>query len=137
MASPLHRFKADLFKALAHPARIRILELLRQGEQTVSELQADLGIDPSSVSQHLAVLRARDVLDGRKAGTSVYYRVTDPQLFTILDAAREIFETHVDGLQEVLNAQRAEEHQVGAARHARAARAGSTARRSPAPQTSR
>jgi DNA-binding transcriptional ArsR family regulator len=105
----LHRFKAEFFKALAHPSRIHILEQLRQGERTVSELQAELGIDSSSVSQHLAILRSRQIIEGRKAGTSVYYRVIDPQVFTILDAAREIFEAHVQGLQGVLAAQREEE----------------------------
>jgi DNA-binding transcriptional ArsR family regulator len=109
MSSPLHRFKADLFKAMAHPVRIRILEILRQGEQTVSGMQMQLEIDPSSVSQHLAVLRGRDLLAARKVGTSVYYRVSDPHLFAILDAARAIFETHVHDLQGVLDAQRAEE----------------------------
>jgi ArsR family transcriptional regulator len=114
MRTPLHRFKAEFFKALAHPARIQILEHLRQGEQTVSELQAHLGVDSSSVSQHLAILRSRQIIDGRKAGTSVFYRVLDPRVFTILDAAREIFATHVHGLQGVLAAQREEEARVEA-----------------------
>jgi ArsR family transcriptional regulator len=113
MRAPLHRFKAEYFKALAHPARIQILERLRPGEQTVSELQAHLGIDSSSVSQHLAVLRGRQIIDGRKAGTSVYYRVLDPRVFTILDAARESFEAHVHGLQGMLAAQLAEEARAG------------------------
>jgi ArsR family transcriptional regulator len=111
---PLHRFKAEFFKALAHPARIQILERLRHGEQTVSELQAQLGIDSSSVSQHLAILRSRQIIDGRKAGTSVFYRVLDPRVFTILDAAREIFEAQVQGLQGMLAAQREEEAPVEA-----------------------
>jgi DNA-binding transcriptional ArsR family regulator len=109
MPAALRRFKADLFKALAHPARIQILEVLRQGEQTVSQLQAALEIDPSSVSQHLAVLRARDLLEPRKAGTSVYYRVLDAQLFSILDAARQIFAAHVQDLQDVLEAEQIED----------------------------
>ena len=102
----LRRFKAELFKALAHPARIHILELLRQGEMTVGQLQTQLEIDASSVSQHLAILRSHQIVHGRKAGTSVYYRVDDPQLFTILDAAREIFETRVHDLQDALDADR-------------------------------
>lgn len=106
MDAPLHQFKAEFFKALAHPARIRILELLRLGELTVSELQQRLALEPSSVSQQLAILRHRRIVEGRKAGTSVYYRVRDPQVFTILDAAREIFEAHVQELQGLLEAQR-------------------------------
>jgi len=96
----LQSFKAELFKALAHPERIRILELLRTGERTVSELQARLAIEaPSVVSQQLAVLRSRQLVTGRKEGTSVYYRVVDPQLFALLDAARVLFDHHLLALQ--------------------------------------
>jgi ArsR family transcriptional regulator len=97
----LQGFKAELFKALGHPVRIRILELLRGGERTVSELQAALTIDASSVSQQLAVLRARQLVAGRKEGTSVYYRVTDPQVFELLDTARAIFDRHLNALQSL------------------------------------
>ena len=68
----LQGFKADLFKALGHPVRIRILELLRSGERTVSDLQSQLQIEASSVSQQLAVLRSRQLVVGRKEGTSAY-----------------------------------------------------------------
>jgi ArsR family transcriptional regulator len=95
----LRAFKADLFKALAHPARVKILELLRGEARTVSELQAELGIEPSSVSQQLAVLRAKHIVDGRREGTSVYYTVRDPQVFVLLDAARQIFNNHLIDLQ--------------------------------------
>lgn len=109
MTQPLHRFKAEFFKALAHPARIRILELLRGGERTVSELQGYLEMDPSSVSQQLAVLRAKNIVQSRKAGTSVYYTVRDPQVFVLLDAAREIFNSHLVDLQAMLEQQRLED----------------------------
>ena len=101
----LQGFKAELFKALAHPARIRILELLRDGEHTVSELQAALGIDASSVSQQLAVLRARQLVSARKEGTSVYYSVPDPMVFTLLDTARAIFDRHLVVLQAMAASQ--------------------------------
>lgn len=95
----LQGFKAELFKALGHPVRIRILELLRDGERTVSELQSALEIDGSSVSQQLAVLRARQLVIGRKESTSVYYRVADPLVFDLLDTARAIFDSHLIALQ--------------------------------------
>lgn len=109
MTQPLHRFKAEFFKALAHPSRIRILELLRSGERTVSDLQAHLDMDPSSVSQQLAVLRAKNIVQTRKAGTSVYYSVRDPQVLTLLDVAREIFNNHLIDLQTMLEQQRIED----------------------------
>jgi DNA-binding transcriptional ArsR family regulator len=95
----LQGFKAELFKALGHPVRIRILELLRSGERTVSELQAQLQIEASSVSQQLAVLRSRQLVVGRKEGTSAYYRVSDPLVFDLLDTARAIFEGQLVSLQ--------------------------------------
>jgi ArsR family transcriptional regulator len=98
----LQGFKAELFKALSHPIRIRILELLRTGEMTVSELQARLEIEASSVSQQLGVLRARQLVVGRKEGTSVYYRVVDPQVFDLLDIARAMFERHLVALQALV-----------------------------------
>ena len=91
MNHPLRRFKAEFFKALGHPMRIVLLESLRTGEKSVNELQAALGIDQSSVSRQLAVLRTRNIVEDRKEGTTVYYRVRDPAVFQLLDIAREIF----------------------------------------------
>lgn len=115
MTQPLHRFKAEFFKALSHPARIRILELLRTGERTVSDLQTQLEIDPSSVSQQLAILRARNIVHTRRVGTSVYYSVGDPQVFVLLDVAREIFNNQLIDLQAMLEQQRIEDEAVNAA----------------------
>jgi DNA-binding transcriptional ArsR family regulator len=98
----LHQFKAEFFKALGHPARIDILEQLRSGEQCVNDLQAALGIDQSTVSQQLAMLRNRNIVESRKEGTSVYYQVRDPLIFQLLDVARAIFNTQLISTQELL-----------------------------------
>ena len=98
----LQGFKAELFKALGHPVRIRILELLRDGERTVSDLQAALSIESSSVSQQLAVLRGKQLVVGRKEGTSVYYSVVDAEVFALLDVARRIFERQLVSLQAMI-----------------------------------
>jgi DNA-binding transcriptional ArsR family regulator len=74
---------------------------LRHQEQTVSELQAVLAIEPSSVSQQLAVLRAKHIVDGRREGTSVYYAISDPQVLVLLDVARRIFDNHLMALQSM------------------------------------
>ena len=95
----LQTFKAELFKALGHPVRIRTLEILRDGELTVSELQSRLEIDASSVSQHLSILRAKQLVIGQRDGTSVRYRIADPQVLQLLDIARAIFEHHLGNLQ--------------------------------------
>lgn len=97
----LQSFKAELFKALSHPTRIRILELLRSGEQSVSQLQLGLGPEGSTVSQQLAILRMKNLVDTRRAGNAIYYRLRDPQINDLLDAARRIFEAHVIQLQSL------------------------------------
>jgi DNA-binding transcriptional ArsR family regulator len=101
MAQSLRCFKADLFKAVSHPARIQILELLRDGEKTVSQLQLALGSEGSSVSQQLAILRMRNLVDTRKSGTLIYYRLRDPQVGDLLDVARRMFDAHVVELRAI------------------------------------
>lgn len=99
----LHEFKAELFKTLGHPVRLRMLELLNTGEKTVSELQVALDIEASSVSQQLAVMRARQLVDTRKSGTNVFYTVRDPVIFELLAAARQIFEHQVAKMNSLLD----------------------------------
>ena len=91
----LRAFKAEFFKALAHPQRIHILELLRGGPMTVSQLQEATETIGSTMSQHLAVLRARNIVATERQGTTVIYRVRDPELFELLDVARRIFNAHL------------------------------------------
>lgn len=94
-AERLRRFKAEFFKALAHPLRIRILELLRAGPLSVTQIQEATGAPSSSVSQQLAVLRSRNILATERRGTTIIYRVPDPELFELLDVARSIFNIHL------------------------------------------
>ncbi|QSO53628.1 winged helix-turn-helix transcriptional regulator [Alicyclobacillus curvatus] len=98
-------FKSELFKTMGHPTRLRILELLRTGEKTVGELQQALDIDASSVSQQLAVMRTRQLVDARKQGTSVFYTVRDELVFQIMDIARQMFQNHVTNMQSILEDQ--------------------------------
>jgi DNA-binding transcriptional ArsR family regulator len=100
----LQAFKARFFKALAHPIRIRLVELLVERDRTVQELQAVLDLDQSSVSQHLAVLRAHHVVTARKEGASVRYAVRDPLVGELLEVARRIFGNQLVGTQDMLRA---------------------------------
>jgi DNA-binding transcriptional ArsR family regulator len=100
----LQVFKAEFFKALAHPLRIRILEILRHGERSVQELQTALALDQSAVSQQLAILRAKRVVTARKEGTTVRYAVQDARVGTLLDVARAIFNAQLTGTQTMLRA---------------------------------
>jgi DNA-binding transcriptional ArsR family regulator len=101
MPGSLQNFKSDLFKALAHPDRIRILELLRDGEKSVTEIQLALSAEGSSVSQQLAILRMKNLVDTRREGNVIYYRLRDRQVNKLLDVARQIFEAHVIQLQSM------------------------------------
>jgi DNA-binding transcriptional ArsR family regulator len=101
MGESLQSFKAELFKALSHPARIRILELLREGEKSVGQLQLGLGIEGSNVSQQLAILRMKNLVDTRKSGNMIYYRLRDPQVNDLLAVARQLFDTHLVQLQSM------------------------------------
>ena len=98
----LQAFKAAFFRALAHPVRIRILELLVRGERSVQELQEALGVDQPVVSQQLAVLRATNIVSGKKEGVSVRYTVRDPLIANLLDTARQIFNNHLVGTLDLL-----------------------------------
>jgi DNA-binding transcriptional ArsR family regulator len=89
-AQPVHVAKATLFRSLGHPARVRILELLREGEQPVGALQDALGLESAGTSQHLAALRRASLVVTRREGSSVFYRVADPEVFVLLEAGRTI-----------------------------------------------
>src|SRR5438045_801111 len=101
-AGPIHVVKATLFRVLGHPARVRILELLQDGERSVGSLQADLGLDSGGTSQHLAALRGIGVVETRRQGTSVFYRVDDSQVFALLAAARSIIGRRLAEQQSML-----------------------------------
>src|SRR5262245_59660811 len=98
----LQVFKAGFFRALAHPVRIRILELLVKGDRTVQELQEALRLEQPVVSQQLAVLRSNNIVSSRKEGVSVRYAVRDPLIGELLDTARQIFNNHLVGTRDLL-----------------------------------
>jgi DNA-binding transcriptional ArsR family regulator len=99
----ISQFKAEFFKALAHPLRIRILDELRRGEVGVNDLGSRLDVEQSNLSQQLAILRNRNILATRKDGQNVYYSVRDPKLFDLLDAAKKIFNNHLIDVKDLLS----------------------------------
>ena len=99
---PVYRLKAELFRTLGHPARIRLLEVLGAAERTVGELQEALELDSSGVSQHLTVLRRQGLLESRKVGTTVRCRVKDPRALTLLAIARELLTANLEDSRVLL-----------------------------------
>ena len=90
MGVPLYQAKAEFFKTLGHPARIRILELLSERDHAVHELLERLTIEPSNLSQQLAVLRRTSLVASRREGGEVIYSISAPEVRDLLRAARRI-----------------------------------------------
>lgn len=87
--------EADLFKALAHPTRIQILELLRSGEKCVCEITPVLNNIQPNVSRHLAVLKKEGLVQSRKDGLKVIYRISDPKVFMVIDLSAELIRKYL------------------------------------------
>lgn len=96
MDSPLRRFKAQIFQALAHPTRIAVVDALRDGELAAGTLQVRLAVEQANLSQHLAVLRSQHVVTTRKAGNQVFYALRDPVLVDVLDLMRGYFQNQLN-----------------------------------------
>lgn len=90
MSTPLYQVKAEFFKALAHPARIRVLELLSAREYSVSEMLPEVGLEAAHLSQQLSVLRKMNLVVTRKEGSTVFYSLVSPQVAELLAVARRI-----------------------------------------------
>ena len=107
MSTPLYQLKAEFFKTLGHPARIRVLELLSQRDHAVAELLPQVGIEPAHLSQQLAVLRRANLVISRKEGSTVYYSLTSPQVAELLAVARQILTGVLSGQAGLLDDLRA------------------------------
>ena len=110
MPDSLRQFKAEIFQALSHPTRIAILDLLREGELSVNDLVEQLELEQANLSQHLAILRARQIVVTRKAGNQVFYAVRDPLIWKMLDLMRRYFQKQVG--ESMIMLEEAEKEQV-------------------------
>lgn len=97
-----YSFQAEFFKALSHPLRIRVLEALRQGPVSVNELRERLGVEQSTLSQQLAVLRSRRLVVTQRSGTTIRYQISDPAIWRLLDSALEIFDNQLVTVQTAI-----------------------------------
>jgi ArsR family transcriptional regulator len=102
VSKPLYQLKAEFFKTLGHPARIRVLELLSQREHAVAEMLPEVGIEAANLSQQLAVLRRAGLVATRKEGSNVYYSLTSPRVAELLAVARAILTGVLSGQVELL-----------------------------------
>jgi ArsR family transcriptional regulator len=95
MSQELRRFKAEIFQALAHPTRIAIVEALRQREMSAGQLIEGLKLEQANASQHLGVLRGKQIVVSRKEGNQVFYSLRDPVLIEVLDILKRYFYAHL------------------------------------------
>ena len=107
VSTPLYQLKAEFFKTLGHPARIRVLELLSEREYAVAEMLPEVGIEAAHLSQQLAVLRRANLVTARKEGSSVRYSLTSPHVAELLAVARLILTGVLSGQAELLDDLRA------------------------------
>ncbi|AYE94995.1 ArsR family transcriptional regulator [Mycobacterium paragordonae] len=108
MSEPLYKLKAEFFKTLGHPARVRILELLSERDHTVAELLPEVGLESSNLSQQLAVLRRAGVVTARKDGNSVIYSITSPLIAELMTVARRVLTGMLTGQVAMLEDLRAD-----------------------------
>lgn len=99
---PLYQLKAEFFKSLGHPARIRVLELLSERDHAVAEMLSEIGIEAANLSQHLAVLRRNGLVTTRKEASNVIYSLTSPHVAELLRVARMILAGMLSGHVELL-----------------------------------
>jgi DNA-binding transcriptional ArsR family regulator len=108
MQNLLRSYKAGIFQALGHPTRVAIVELLRDGELSAGVIQERLGIEQANVSQHLAILRNRQILTNRKEGNQVFYSLRNPVLVEVLDIMRRYFQSNLKEAVQMLDEVKAE-----------------------------
>ncbi len=101
-SDPIYELKAQFFKSLSHPARIRILEVLADGPRSVSALQPEVGIEASHLSQQLGVLRRADIVDTERDGSSIIYSIGDDRILELLAVAKQILATTLSETSSML-----------------------------------
>mgnify|MGYP001547743012 CR=1 FL=1 len=102
MPNSLQRFKADIFQALAHPTRVALVEQLREGELSAGTLIGRLGLEQANASQHLAILRTKNVVTSRREGNQVFYMIRDKALIEVMDILKRYFYEHLNQTQGAL-----------------------------------
>ena len=112
MLDSMRQFKAGIFQALGHPTRVAIVEFLSRGEMSMGRLCEKVGVEQANLSQHLAVLRNKHIVETRKEGNQIFYRLRDPLLGQVLEKMREYFFSHLNEAMEMLRKEKKEAKKV-------------------------
>ncbi len=97
----IYEMQAEISKTMAHPIRLAILHFLRDGEKTVNDIVQTIGASQSNVSQHLALMRQRQIVRTRKTGSTIFYRVSSPKISQACDMVREVLIEQLGHKQEI------------------------------------
>lgn len=108
MLDTMRQFKAGIFQALGHPTRVAIVEFLSHGEMSVGQLCEKVGVEQANASQHLAVLRNKHIVETRKEGNQIFYRLRNPLLGEVLEKMRQYFFAHLGEAMEMLREEKRE-----------------------------
>ena len=109
MGIPLHQAKAELFRTMGHPVRVRVLELLQERPRAVHELLAEIDVEPSNLSQQLAVLRRAGLVASSREGSTVLYTLATSDVSDVMSAARRILTELLTDREDLLSELRAAE----------------------------
>lgn len=104
----MRAYKASVFQALAHPTRIAVVEILREGELSAGAMQEKLGLEQANLSQHLAILRGRQIVLNRKEGNQVFYSLRNPVLVEVLDIMKRYCQSNLNDAIQLLGEMEAE-----------------------------
>ena len=104
----MRAYKASVFQALAHPTRIAVVEILREGELSAGAMQEKLGLEQANLSQHLAILRGRQIVVNRKEGNQVFYSLRSPVLVEVLDIMKRYCQSNLNDAIQMLGEMEAE-----------------------------
>ncbi len=102
MTETRYQYQAEMLKALAHPTRLQIVDLLKDGEECVCKIVPELQMEQSNVSRHLNILKKEGLVSSRKEGLKVFYRVTDPKVFELINASSELLKNYWERRQKML-----------------------------------
>lgn len=108
MLQSLRQFKAEIFQAMGHPTRVAILEYLCYGEMPVARICEKVQIEQANASQHLAILRSKHLVETRKKGNQIFYRLRNPLVAEMLTLMRQYFFEHMDEAMQVVRQERRE-----------------------------
>lgn len=103
MKNDIYQMRAEIFKVLGHPTRLKLLDLLKEGEKCVCEICPEMEMEQPNISQHLALLKERGIVDSRKEGLKVYYWIVNKEIFKVIDCVNKVIKKRLSTVKSMLS----------------------------------